>query len=412
MTNIQILVVEDEGIIAKDIQNMLNSLGYAVPAVASSGKEAIKKAAETHPNLVLMDIVLEGDMDGVEATEQIRERFDIPVIYITAYGDDKTLQRAKITEPYGYILKPFEERELQTAIEMALYKHKMESRLRQSEKWLSTILRSIGDAVIATDMKGFITFMNPVAEALTGWQHEDAKRKPLKEVFNIVNENTQNSVEDLVARGLRQGAVVELANHTLLTAKNGKRRPVDVRCSPITDDKGGITGVVFVFTDITERRRAEEVLQEKEKKLEGQARRLEKVNTALSVLLEHREEEKKRFGEDILTNTKKLIFPYIEKLEKSTLSTKNQAYLSIIKSNLNDLISPFASRLSSKYLDFTPTEIEIAECVRQGKTSKEIASLLNVSCKAVSLHRYNIRKKLGLSNTKTNLRSYLQSLSL
>ena len=104
MTNAQILIVEDEGIIAKDIQNTLEGLGYAVLAVASSGKEAIKKAAEALPDLVLMDIVLEGYMDGVEAAERIRDRLDIPVVYLTAYSDNKTLQRAKITVPYGYIL--------------------------------------------------------------------------------------------------------------------------------------------------------------------------------------------------------------------------------------------------------------------------------------------------------------------
>ena len=133
MANAQIMVVEDEGVISKDIQNMLRNLGFSVPAIAFSGEEAIKKAAETHPDLVLMDIVLEGKMDGVEAAEQIRDRFDIPVVYLTAYADDNTLQRAKVTEPYGYILKPFEERELHTAIEIALYKHRMERKLRESE---------------------------------------------------------------------------------------------------------------------------------------------------------------------------------------------------------------------------------------------------------------------------------------
>ena len=129
MTDPQILVVEDEGIIAKSIRVMLKSLGYAVAAVTSSGEEAIKKAAETHPDLVLMDIVLEGDIDGIEAAEQIRGRFDIPVVYLTAHADENTLKRAKITEPYGYILKPFSERELHAAVETALYKHMVERKL-------------------------------------------------------------------------------------------------------------------------------------------------------------------------------------------------------------------------------------------------------------------------------------------
>jgi len=126
------MVVEDEGIVAKSIYAMLKSLGYAVAAGASSGEEAIKKTAETHPDLVLMDIVLEGDIDGVEAAEQIRARFDIPVVYLTAHADENTLKRAKITEPYGYILKPFSERELHAAVETALYKYMMERKLAPS----------------------------------------------------------------------------------------------------------------------------------------------------------------------------------------------------------------------------------------------------------------------------------------
>jgi len=260
MANAQIMIVEDEGIIAKDIQNTLESLGYAVPAIASSGEEAIKKAAETLPDLVLMDIVLEGHMDGVEAAERIRDRLDIPVVYLTAYADNKTLQRAKITEPYGYILKPFSERELYTTIEMALYKHKMEKKLRESQQWLVTTLKSIGDAVIATDAGGFITFMNPVAEALTGWNQEDAAGKPLKKLFNIINEETGKQAEDPATRVLREGVVVGLANHTVLVARDGTKYPIDDSGAPIRDDKGNITGVVLVFRDITEKRNMEEAL--------------------------------------------------------------------------------------------------------------------------------------------------------
>ena len=132
----RILVVEDEGIISLDIQNMLKRLGYDVPTTASSGEEAIKKTEQIKPDLVLMDIVLKGETDGVEAAEQIRKRFDIPVIYLTAHADNEILERAKITEPFGYILKPIEEKELYTNIEIAFYKHKIESRLKKSEEGL------------------------------------------------------------------------------------------------------------------------------------------------------------------------------------------------------------------------------------------------------------------------------------
>jgi CheY-like chemotaxis protein len=126
MAEVQILVVEDNNIVVMELQDRLQSLGYAVTAVASSGEGAIKKAGETQPDLVLMDIRLKGEMDGVEAAEGIRTRFDIPVVYLTAYADENTLQRAKVMEPYGYILKPFDERELQAAIETTLHRHREE----------------------------------------------------------------------------------------------------------------------------------------------------------------------------------------------------------------------------------------------------------------------------------------------
>jgi len=169
MGKAQILIVEDERIVAHDIEKSLRNLGFDVCASVPSGEEALEKAEGQRPDLVLMDIMLKGDMNGIEAAEQIRSRFNIPVVYLTAYADEEVLERAKITEPFGYIIKPFEERELGSAIKMALYKHKMERKLKESEEWFSTTLKSIGDAVITTDKEGRVTFMNPVAESLTGW---------------------------------------------------------------------------------------------------------------------------------------------------------------------------------------------------------------------------------------------------
>ncbi|MEW6584637.1 MAG: PAS domain-containing protein, partial [Nitrospirota bacterium] len=127
-------------------------------------------------------------------------RFDIPIVYLTAYADENTLRRAKVTEPHGYIVKPFQERELHISIDMALYKHKMERESKAREKWLATTLSSIGDAVIATDKNGLITFMNPIAEGLTGWKMGNALNKKLTEVFTIINMDTRKPVENPIAR--------------------------------------------------------------------------------------------------------------------------------------------------------------------------------------------------------------------
>lgn len=134
MSDASIMLVEDEIIVAADVKHRLENMGYQVLGIVDNGEEAIENAGELTPNIVLMDIVLKGEMDGIEAAQKIRELYDIPIIYLTAYSDEKTLERAKVTEPFGYVLKPFEDREIQSAIEMALYKHKMEQKLKESEE--------------------------------------------------------------------------------------------------------------------------------------------------------------------------------------------------------------------------------------------------------------------------------------
>ncbi len=262
----RIMIVEDEPVVASDIGNRLKGLGYDfISDIVRSGEGAIVKAEAARPDLVLMDIRLEGEMDGIQAAEHIRARFNIPVVYLTAYSDEATLQRAKTTEPYGYLLKPFEDRELHVAIEIALYKHQMERKLKASEQRLSTTLKSIGDAVIATDKEGLVTFMNPIAEALTGWKQEDALGKDLTEVFHIIHEETRTLTESPITKALQEGVVVGRGSRgdfpTLLIAKDGIERPIDESVAPIKDDKGKIIGTVLAFRDITERVRAEEQIK-------------------------------------------------------------------------------------------------------------------------------------------------------
>lgn len=266
MARPQILVVEDESIVAEDMKAMLEGFGYAVPAIAFSGEEAVRKVIETRPDLVLMDIVLKGQMSGVEAVERIRSRCNIPVVYVTAYADATTVQRAKVTEPFGYILKPFDAREVQTTIEIALYKHGMDKKLRASERWLGTTLRSLGDAVMATDTQGRITFMNPHAEVLTGWTQAEAVGRHATEVLLIRYESSQSRAENPIATVLQEGRARELADHNLvLVAKDGTERPIEDSAVPIKDDQDSLIGSVLVFRDISERRQLQEKLVQAEK---------------------------------------------------------------------------------------------------------------------------------------------------
>jgi PAS domain S-box-containing protein len=264
MANAQILVVEDESTIAITIQDTLKIFGYTVPAIVGSGEEAIQKVAEVQPDLVLMDIRLEGSMDGVEAAEKIRSDFNIPVVYLTAYIDDKTVQRAMITGPFGYILKPFEERELHIAVELALYKHNIEMKVKESEQLLSTILENIGDAVISIDVNGYITFMNRVAEKLTCYGQKDVIGKDLTKVLHIMDNQKQPLTRSSITNILRKGIVVDFAKYTKLIAKDGTEVFIESSATLIKDAKGYITGAVLVFRDITERKRAEEALRASE----------------------------------------------------------------------------------------------------------------------------------------------------
>jgi PAS domain S-box-containing protein len=287
----RILIVEDEGIVAFNIQNRLERLGYYVVANVSSGEEAIDATVEGKPDLVLMDIKLEGTIDGIEAAARIRNRFQIPIVYLTAYTDAETLNRAKLTEPYGYILKPFEARDLGTTIEIALYKHQMEQQLRERERWLATTLKSIGDAVITTDSEGLITFMNPAAETLTHWNSEEVIGNDLNRVFQTINEKTREVVENPVVVALREGITVGLENHTLLITKEGAEIPINDSAAPIKNDLGQILGAVLVFHDNFEQQRSEASLQREKQQLEVRVAQLsEQLKHALQQLQQTQEQ--------------------------------------------------------------------------------------------------------------------------
>ena len=247
MKKARVLVVEDEAIVATDIHDRLKALGYEVTAMVPSGEEAMSKAAETAPDLVLMDIILGGAVDGVEAAQLIQARLDIPVVYLTAHGDEATLQRAKVTAPFGYVVKPFDERELHTSIEIALYRHKTENRLRALEQWLDAVLRSLGDAVVVTDKWGLVALMNPAASELSGWRQAEALVKPFAEVFKLVDPATRQPLEPPFSKVLLETTVIQRRNLLLLQRRDGQETLVDYSVAPVVDDSNNSTGVVFVL---------------------------------------------------------------------------------------------------------------------------------------------------------------------
>ncbi len=270
---IQILVVEDERIIALNLKENLESLGYAVPAIAATGEQAIAAATDLQPDLVLMDIRLKGAMDGIQAAEQIWERLQIPIIYVTGHSDRSTLERAKVTTPFGYVLKPVKERELYVAIETALQRY-------EREQLLAAIFRGMGDGVIVVDPNCRVRYLNQVAGVLTGWDQLEASDRPLTEVFRIIHEDTQQPMENPVAAALQQDTILYLQERALLMSRNGNIIPISDSVAPLRDNKGNITGAVMVFRDDTQRRLVEErnLAMERARQLEVQTAELQRLS--------------------------------------------------------------------------------------------------------------------------------------
>ncbi len=279
----------------------------------------------------------------------------------------------------------------------------MEKSLRESEERFRTIFESAQDCIYIKNLNYEYVFVNPCIEKLFGVSSKDILGKKneelcLRDVEPEIRENDRKVLDgDIV-----EGEYSRVINGSLLTFNFIK--------TPIRDSSGNVTGLCGIARDITERKRFEEQLLAKESELAQQARYLEEMNITLNVLLDSREKEKKQAQEAVVSRVRKIIYPYLEKIESSDLDDENRIYLSIVKANLDELLSPYTNPLSQHYLNFTPMEMRIADLIRQGKTTKEISTMLKVSAFAISFHRSNIRKKCGLLKAKKNLSAYLNTI--
>ncbi|MCP6761458.1 MAG: diguanylate cyclase [Fischerella sp. CENA71] len=253
----KILVIEDKKILAGDIINSLNKLGYHVHKIAKSIEEAIQNIAEDKPNLVIIDICLLEAIDGVKIVDFIQNTFKTPVLYLTDCLDYKSLNKNQLQEPFRYIVKPFTEKDLSNAVEMALYKDKIQKQRQRENQRLLTLINSMGCAVVTTDINACIQMMNPVAEKLTGWEQKAAFGKYLGEVLNLVDKDTGEEIVHIATQAMKAGVVLQLPENCILITRDGRKIPIGDTVSPIRDDMGVITGAVIVFQDITERKQKE-----------------------------------------------------------------------------------------------------------------------------------------------------------
>jgi len=283
-------------------------------------------------------------------------------------------------------------------------RRRSEELLRQSEDLYRTIFETTGTAMIIIEEDTTIALANSEFEKLSGTPKEywEGKRSWTEfahesELERTMDYHKARRIDPAGAPGQYEFKMVD---------RQGNIKDVMVTISMIPGTKRSVAA----FADISGRKRAEEILKANERELKDKTHELEELNAALRVLIKSREEDKIELEGKVLSSIKKLVMPYIEKMKESRLEPADQICLKIIESNLNDIVSPFAYKLSSEYLSFTPKELQVANLIKEGKSTKEIASFMNVSQATVEVHRYHIREKLGLRSKKTNLRTYLTSI--
>lgn len=411
----KIMVVEDEAVIAIRLQERLTAMGYHVVGISYSGEEAMKQARRLRPDLILMDIMIPGKMDGVVVAKWVKAELDIPVIFLTAFSEDKIIERAKQAKPYGYIVKPFQDRELKASVEVALYKKETEKALKEREENFRTLAENANDGILIAVEEGKYVYANQRAAEITGYGLFELLKTTIQDIVHL---DDFEKIEETY-RHIFAGKKFQKLFETTIVRKDGNKVPIE-----ITSARSiwyGQPAAILIFRDITERVKAKNALQEahhelelrvkeRTKDLEIKTKSLEEMNTAMKVLLKKREEDKIEIEDNVLTNVKELVMPFVDKFRETQLDGQQKTFLSIIESNLNEIISPFTRRLSLEYLNLTPTEIQIANMTKHGSTSKKIAKIMNISPRTVDTHKKNIRRKIGLEGKRANLRSYLLSL--
>lgn len=344
----KILIVEDSFIVALHLQTTLESDQYEVVAKLDSGEGALAFLEHSRPDLVLMDIMLNGKMDGIETATVIKSKYNLPVIYITALTDKETIQRAKIIEPFGYLTKPFEDREIFTVIEMALYKHGIDSKLKASEEKYFSTVNSISDAVVVIDRNYQITYFNPSAEAMTQFTFAEVQGKKLEEVISLKDQVTDEFPVNPVQCSLSSVRLNTMPDNLVLITKHQTQVPIgESSLSPLLDSQGQFSGLILIFKDLTERKERDRLMREMEKQ-------------KMASLLEGQELERSRIAKDLHDGLGQMLNAI--KMNVNVIVKSQQEANALYK--LIDEAIQESKRISENLLPSKLKDFDLATCLR------------------------------------------------
>ncbi len=427
------MVVDDEAEIRNFLKIRLVGWGYHM-VTAASGQAGIAAIQENAPDMVLTDLYM-SDGDGFDLLAYVEKTLpDLPVIVLSGQGQLGDVIRALRLGAWDYINKPIEQAAiLRLAIEKALEKARLiqenrehhdhleelvarkSAQLQASENRYRTVADFTHDWEYWLGTQGTLHYISPSCERVTGYSAREFAEKPelLQEILHA--DDLEAFAAHLVPDALTDGVC---SLDFRIIRKDGHERWIGHRCQEVRGGNGEYLGRRCSNRDITYQKDIESNLVRKHHELlnktihlEKAKNNLEKANTALKSLLDQRETEKRSIEQTMVANLKRFVFPYLKELGGLKIGDEARTYTQIIRANIEQLISPVSKTLSGAYLELTPTEVKVADLIRQGESTKSIAAFMNTSTSTVAIHRNNIRRKLNLLNKKVNLHTYLNSLA-
>jgi DNA-binding NarL/FixJ family response regulator len=415
---LKVMIVDDDFLICEELQGIVLDLEYEVAGVADAGKTAVEMALDLKPDVILMDIVMDNGMDGIEAAEEILKSVDCLVIFVTGHGEEEIFERAKQVKPHGYILKPYTHLEVRSAIEIGLHKKQIENRLKKAYDDVLTdltrqtselesanhrfeaLLNAPTSSMLLLGLDGTVLAANPIA----------AKRHKLK-----VDEFVGKCAFDLLPNKLSKTRKTNLAR-VVKTKKPA--RFVDQRGKiifdnsvyPIFDNDRNVIQLAIYAKDVTKQLESVKQLEEGKRELEAKTELLQDANMALKIMLQKSTENREEVEAEVMATLKKMVVPLVQKIKKAEISPTVREHINRLEGNLKYLSSPFSRSLSFEYISLSPKEIQVANLIRDGRVTREIAEELGMKPGTVEFYRNNIREKIGIRGKKIRLRTHLLNL--